>query len=184
MHNYPARKICILLFILTVLASAGCATRKNTPQATSPATGLTYRLQHSGVLAVAGKRLLLRGMIQYSPQDRRVKVVMLNDMGMKLLVAEIRTSKDQGYETTPVFISPFLRAIPHFYDESMRCIYELYLVNNAAKGKTHKNSPLQINCNGIMQIGSRAFAKHTSIKNIDKNYTLELFLNSGSEVGS
>lgn len=167
----------MLLTILLILC-AGCSARSTTPTPQEPHA--IYKLQHSAVLSIADKRISMRGMLQLIPQEKRAKVVMLNDMGMKLLIAEIRADKEDGFTSNPIFISPFLRAIPNFYKESMRCIYATYFAETTPETITN----FSLKKDGVRLIGDRSFPEHTIIKNTAKNYTLELFLNSGSQVGS
>lgn len=65
--------------------------------------------------------------------------------------------------------------IPHFYDESMHCIYEMFL---APQHSAFKRA--NIITKGKKIIGKREFAVHTIINDPQGRYTLELFLNSGS----
>ncbi|TIH15796.1 hypothetical protein D0S45_09440 [Marinifilum sp. JC120] len=173
MHRFK-----ILLPLLALLFFAGCSTHSaNSPVQSK--TSSTYLLQHSGVLSIAGKRMPLRGMLQLNPEQKTARVVMLNEMGMKLLVAEISADNANGFESKKLFVSPFLRMIPPFYNESMRCIYEMYLApKDAASGGQN------IITKGSKQVGNREFAAHTIISDPHGNYTLELFLNSGSQKDS
>ncbi|WP_320173239.1 hypothetical protein [Maridesulfovibrio sp.] len=168
------RKFKLLLPLLLFIMLGGCSSRSavtTKPTAVSP----SYMLQHSGVLTIADKRLPLRGMLQLKPEQRNARVVMLNDMGMKLLVAEITADDAGGFESKKIFSSPFLRMIPHFYDESMQCIYEMFLApeQSAVQG-------INIITKGKKIIGKREFAAHTIFNDPQGRYTLELFLNSGS----
>ena len=100
-------------------------------------------------------------------------------MGMKLLVAEITADNEGRFESKKIFASPFLRMIPPFYDESMRCIYELYLAPQSTDLKETK-----IITEGKKRIGNREFSAHTIINDPQGKYTLELFLDSGSQKDS
>ncbi len=160
--------------MLVFMILGGCSSRSAvTP--VPPAISSSYLLQHSGVLTIANKRMPLRGMLQLNPAQRNARVVLLNDMGMKLLVAEITAGDAGGFESKELFSSPFLRMIPHFYDESMHCIYEMFL---APQHSAFKRA--NIITKGKKIIGKREFAVHTIINDPQGRYTLELFLNSGS----
>ena len=91
-------------------------------------------------------------MLHYEPQYKQAKVVILNDMGMKLLIAEIKAD-ETGYHSKPLFISPFLRAIPHFYAECMRCIYKIYLAP-----EKDRSDQLTLTESGIIHVGNQKFA--------------------------
>ncbi len=136
----------------------------------------TYRLNHSGVLDINGRRMPLRGLLQLTPGKRHARVLIMNDLGMKILVSEIKASQEDDIESRLIFLSPFLQGIPSFYEESVRCIYEMYLNN------TPNNKKLLISRKTPKKIGNRTFYGHTVIRNKDKNYRLELFLNSGSMI--
>ncbi|WP_320007317.1 hypothetical protein [Maridesulfovibrio sp.] len=175
MRNFRVLLVLPLLFCL--LGVTGCATR-NTESTATHQTSPSYLLQHSGVLSIAEKRIALRGVIKLNPAQRNARVVIMNDMGMKLLVAEIIADGYEGYESHKIFASPFLRMIPSFYAESMHCIYEMFLAPNPG------TSALTVTTDGTKQIGSREFAVHTIIKGSQSSYTMELFLTSGSEKDS
>ncbi len=171
-------KFKALIFLLTLVAMSGCSAHNaTTPVQTEPSS--TYLLQHSGVLSINGKRMALRGVLQLKPQQKAARVVILNDMGMKLLVAEITADNASGYKSKKLFASPFLRMIPPFYAESMRCIYVLFLAPQSATSRD-----LKIFSEGSKQVGDQKFPAHTIIINPEGNYTLELFLNSGSKKDS
>lgn len=167
-----------MLLVMLLVLCAGCSTRSITP--TPQKTHVIYKLQHSAVLSIADKRISMRGMLQLIPQEKRAKIVMLSDMGIKLLIAEIQADNEDGFTSNPIFISPFLRAIPNFYKESMRCIYATYFADTTPETITN----FSFKKYGVRLIGAHSFPEHTIIKNKAKNYTLELFLNSGSQVGS
>lgn len=173
MHKFKALLPLLILLVLT-----GCSSRRASVTIETK-NSATYLLQHSGVLSIAEKRMPLHGMLQLKPEQKTARVVILNDLGMKLLVAEITADNAGGFESKKLFISPFMRMIPPFYDESMRCIYELYLA-------PHHTVAEQANIvtEGNKQIGDRTFAAHTIITGPHGNYTLELFLNSGSQKDS
>jgi len=175
MHNFKVLLALPLLFCL--LSATGCATR-NTELPATQQTSPSYLLQHSGVLSIADKRIPLRGMLKLYPAQRTARVVIMNDMGMKLLAAEIKADSSRGYKSRKIFASPFLRMIPPFYAESMLCIYEMFLAPNPG------TSVLKITTEGIKQFGSRKFPVHTTIQSPHSGYILELFLTSGSEKDS
>ncbi|NDV26733.1 hypothetical protein [Desulfovibrio sp. JC010] len=171
-------KLKLLLLLLVFIIMTGCASRSTTVPAKTENSS-TYLLKHSGVLSIADKRLPLRGMLQLKPEQKTARVVMMNDMGMKLLVAEIIADGASGFKSRKLFSSPFLRMIPPFYDESMRCIYAMYLAPQSAA-----SSRSNIVTEGSKIIGNREFAAHTVISDPQGNYTLELFLNSGTQKDS
>lgn len=172
------RKFKALIFLLILVAMNGCSARTaTTPVQNEPSP--TYLLQHSGVLSIADKRMALRGMLQLKPQQRTARVVILNDMGMKLLVAEITADNAGGYKSKKLFTSPLLRMVPPFYAESMRCIYALFLAPQSANTRD-----LKISSESSKQVGDKTFPAHTIINGPEDNYTLELFLNSGSKKDS
>lgn len=172
------RKLKALIFLLILATMSGCSARNaTTPVQAEPST--TYLLQHSGVLSIADKRMALRGMLQLKPQQKTARVVILNDMGMKLMVAEITADNAAGYESKKLFASPFLRMIPPFYAESIRCIYALFLAPQSATSRD-----LIIFNKGSKLIGDQTFPAHTVISDPKGNYTLEIFLNSGSQKDS
>ncbi|WP_319776895.1 lipoprotein [Maridesulfovibrio sp.] len=164
-----------LLFLLILLMLSGCSSLNKVNNIQHKKSS-TYLLQHSGVLSIAEKRMPLHGMLQLMPEQRKAQVVMMNEMGMKLLVAEIIADDKGGYESKKIFESPFLRLIPHFYNESMSCIYEMFLAPQSAT-----SGAINIVTEGSRQIADRKFAAHTIITDPQGNYTLELFLNSGSQ---
>lgn len=167
----------VLLLALGVCAGCSSRTTSTVQQATIILDKTTsYRLKHSGVLDVNGRRMPLRGLLQLTPEKRHARVLIMNDMGMKLLVSEVKASQRSGVESRLIFLSPFLQGIPSFYEESVCCIYEMYL-NNATNSKE-----LLISRKAPQKIGNRTFYGHTIIRNKDKNYRLELFLNSGSMI--
>lgn len=168
----------VILVSIFIISGTGCSTHSTIPTAVKPA--IIYKLHHSAVLSIGNKKIPLRGMIHLMPQERQAKVVMLNDMGMKLLIAEIYVDNEQEIVSKSIFVSPFLQAIPHFYKESVKSIYTIFLEGNDPK--IIKQFTLQTN--GLKHIGNRDFPEHTILKNTAKNYTLELFLNSGTHSGS
>lgn len=174
--NKLLKAVLPAIIISILLSCVGCTSRTNTSP--SQKQTLTYKIKHSGVLDIEGKRFPLRGMLQFIPVEKKVRLIMLNEMGIKLLVVEVQAVSEHGYEAHPIFISPFIRAVPYFYDETTRCIHEMYLA------ESHKQDSLFITETGQKRIGNRDFAQHTIIKNPDRHYTLELFLHSGSQTGT
>ncbi|WP_432737377.1 hypothetical protein [Maridesulfovibrio sp. FT414] len=173
MHKFSAK-----LFLLVLIVLAGCSSHSSINKI-KPVASTSYILQHYGVLSIAGNRIPLRGMLHLNPEQRTARVVMLNDIGLKLLVAEIIAYDTGKFESKLLFASPFLRMIPPFYDESMRCIYKMYFTQHQADSMGTK-----ISTEGIKKIGNREFATHTIISELHGNYTLELFLNSGLQKDS
>ncbi|WP_320172119.1 hypothetical protein [Maridesulfovibrio sp.] len=176
------RKTITLLFLLTVaLTCPGCAGKAKWESAQVPDTHVeeeTFVLQHSGVLDVAGRRMPLRGMLRVQPASGTARIIIMNELGIKLLIADIRAVDGNGFESRTIFSSPFARAVPFLQEETSRCIYRMFL------GGTDVLTGLETIGTEPQEIGGHIFFKHTVIKNARKNYTVELFLNSGSRSGN
>ncbi|SMF20971.1 hypothetical protein [Desulfovibrio gilichinskyi] len=182
----------IILFQLLLVSLGfplGCSTHATPP--TNQKEDKNYRLYHSGVLEIQSKRIPLRGILLYSPESRYAKIVILNEMGLKLFIAEIKAIKhkkvnryQKEYTSKPLYISPFIRAIPHFYEEAMDCIYELYLsnpplgINTNSSDFQKERSPYVITGKGAVQIKNYIFPQQTVLINKNKNFSLELLLNT------
>ncbi len=181
--------ILFQLLLVSLVFPLGCSTHTTPP--TDQKEYKNYRLYHSGVLEIQGKRIPLRGILLYSPEFRYAKIVILNEMGLKLFIAEIKafTPKkvnryQKEYTSKPLYISPFIRAIPHFYEEAVDCIYELYLsdpplgIDTNSSDFRKERSPYVITGKGSVQINNHIFPQHIFIINKNKNFSLELLLNA------